>query len=258
VSPSASPPSLNSPDQLADLFTELGRDLSTQHSLDDVLSRLTHRSVAVVPGAELAGITRSHRGRFETVAPTDQRATRVDRIQYDLGSGPCVDAILDNTVYRTGDVSQERRWLEFGRRAVEEEGIHSVLSVRFFLEDDDIIAGLNIYASRADAFDETAQTVAKLLATHGALALTAARLRDKTDNLERALKTSRMIGMAMGILMATHKLTEERAFDLLRIASQHTHTKVVDIATKVTETGALDLPRLADQPRGRGRGRNNA
>jgi transcriptional regulator with GAF, ATPase, and Fis domain len=244
------------PDQLAELFTELGRDLSAQQSLDEVLTRLTHRSVAVVPGAELAGITRSHRGTFETVAPTDDRATRVDQIQYDLRSGPCVDAIMDNTVYRTGDLARELRWPDFGRRAVQEEGIHSVLSVRFFLEHDDMIAGLNIYAARADAFDESAQTVAMLLATHGALAVTAARLRDKTDNLERALKTSRTIGMAMGILMANHKVTDEQAFDLLRIASQHTHTKLADIATKVTETGALDLPKLArGQQRARSRPR---
>jgi hypothetical protein len=246
---------INHPDQLAQLFTDLGRDLSAQESLGDVLKRLTERSVTAVPGAELAGITRAYRGRFETVAPTDERTTRVDQLQYDLRSGPCVDAILDNTVYRTGDVSREQRWAEFGRRAAEEEGIHSVLSVRFFLEDEDVIAGLNIYASHVNAFDESAQTIAMLLATHGALALTAARLRDKTDNLERALKTSRTIGMAMGILMANHKLTEEHAFDLLRIASQHTHTKLADIATKVTETGALDLPKLTREQQRRGRSR---
>jgi transcriptional regulator with GAF, ATPase, and Fis domain len=256
VSRSTDQPVPNGPDQLAELFTELGRDLSAQPSLDEVLTRITHRTVAVVPGAELAGITRSYRGTFETVAPTDERATRVDKIQYDLRSGPCVDAIMDNTVYRTDDLSREHRWPEFGRRAVAEEGVHSVLSVRFFLEHDATIAGLNIYATRTEAFDESSQTVAMLLATHGALALTTAHLRNKTDNLERALKTSRMIGMAMGILMANHKLTDEQAFDLLRIASQHSHTKLADIAAKVTETGTLDLPTLAQgEQRGRGRSR---
>ncbi|MDT4915523.1 MAG: hypothetical protein QOH89_223 [Pseudonocardiales bacterium] len=35
------------------------------------------------------------------------------------------------------------------------------------------------------------------------------------------------------------KVTRDQAFDLLRMASQHTHRKVADIAAHVTETGAL-------------------
>ena len=44
--------------------------------------------------------------------------------------------------------------------------------------------------------------------------------------------------------MHQHKITQQQAFDLLRIASQHTHRKLVDIATEVAETGTLELPSL--------------
>jgi hypothetical protein len=56
-----------------------------------------------------------------------------------------------------------------------------------------------------------------------------------------ALESSRRIGQALGILMATYKLTDEQAFDLLRGASQHTHHKLRDIAEEVCTTGTLDL-----------------
>ena len=96
--------------------------------------------------------------------------------------------------------------------------------------------------ARPDAFDDADQTVATLLATHGSLAVDAARHRSKIDNLERALQTSRQIGIAMGILMAMHKVTEEQAFGLLRVASQSSHRKLAELAIDVAETGALPLP----------------
>jgi AmiR/NasT family two-component response regulator len=55
--------------------------------------------------------------------------------------------------------------------------------------------------------------------------------------------------MAMGILMGTHKITQEQAFTLLRIVSQNTNRRVADIATDVVDAGVLDLPRGLDKKR---------
>lgn len=227
---------------LADMFAHVGRDLVTYQSIDDVLGAITARAVRLVPSAEHAAISRGRDHRFETVAATDELPPQVDQIQYDLGSGPCMDAALEGCVFRIGDLPTSERWPEFGRRAAERYGVCSMLSVRIFLEDDDLLAGLNLYASDRDAFDESDQTTAMLLATHGALAFTAARRQSKIDNLERALKTSRQIGVAIGILMANHKVTDQQAFDLLRIASQASHRKLHDIADEVMTTGTLSLP----------------
>ncbi len=60
----------------------------------------------------------------------------------------------------------------------------------------------------------------------------------------KALDTSRNIGTAIGILMATHRLTQDQAFLLLRVASQHTHRKVHDLARDVIDTGTLDISDL--------------
>ena len=59
-----------------------------------------------------------------------------------------------------------------------------------------------------------------------------------------ALKSSREIGIAMGVVMASNKVTRDQAFDLLRIVSQRTHRKLADIAVDVADTGTLDLPTL--------------
>jgi hypothetical protein len=65
---------------------------------------------------------------------------------------------------------------------------------------------------------------------------------ERAGHLETALITSREIGMAMGIIMAQHKLTGDSAFDLLRRISQHSHRKLRDVALTVADTGAVDLP----------------
>lgn len=62
---------------------------------------------------------------------------------------------------------------------------------------------------------------------------------DKVSNLELALEHSRDIGAAMGILMATHKVTREVAFDLLRRTSQNCNVKVHAIALEVVEQGCI-------------------
>ncbi|HEX8082592.1 MAG TPA: ANTAR domain-containing protein [Jatrophihabitans sp.] len=74
------------------------------------------------------------------------------------------------------------------------------------------------------------------------LAELATALQTKVDNLGVALTTNRQIGIAIGIIMANHKLTGDHAFDLLRRVSQHSHRKIHDIAVDVVDAGVLELP----------------
>jgi len=231
--------------QLAETFSSLEPHLTGSGADRDVLEAITSNGIQVVQGAEHSAITRGRPGNFQTVAQTSDVPLKVDSIQYGLGYGPCVDAIVDNTTYVTGDLSREERWPSFGQRAVEEVGVLSMMSFRMFLEGDDLIAGLNFYSTKPEAFDEHDQTVGLLLATHGALALSALHRGDTAAQLTRALESNREIGVAMGVLMAQHKITRSQAFDLLRITSQHTHRKLADIAVDVADTGTLELPKLS-------------
>ncbi len=227
---------------LAQLFSRLGRELANQSSVEDVLSVVSHCAYEVIPAAEHAAVSRGRRGSFETVAATSDLPLSVDQLQYAAGAGPCVDAVLADTTYRVGDLALTSRWPDFGRQAVEQFGIHSMLSVGMHIENGDLLAGLNLYSSAVDAFDESDQTTATLLATHGGLALSLAERQNKIDNLNRALETSRRIGAAIGILMATHQVGYQQGFDLLRIASQTSHGKIAAIAEHVLAVGTLDLP----------------
>lgn len=63
--------------------------------------------------------------------------------------------------------------------------------------------------------------------------------RAEIAGLEVALSTARQIGAAVGIIMTAYKVTEDRAFNTLRIASQTTNRKLREIAEDVLMTGAV-------------------
>lgn len=60
-------------------------------------------------------------------------------------------------------------------------------------------------------------------------------------HLRRAQVSNRRIGMAIGILMAQHRMTEAKAFDALRTASSHRNLRLYSIAEEVIYTGRLDV-----------------
>lgn len=67
-------------------------------------------------------------------------------------------------------------------------------------------------------------------------------LRDElTAQLQLALRTSRRIGAAIGIVMLARKVSEEAAFGLLRTASQNTNQKLRLVADEIVETGDVTL-----------------
>ena len=230
--------------ELLDL-AEAMRDLADR-AISDVgmpaLDDLVRLAVLLVPQAQWASLTVLHAKRFRTEAATDERATLADMLQYDLGFGPCVDAVRDDSVYVSGDVGADQRWPEWGKRVQEELGVRSVLAQRLRLRSDaGVIAGLNIYSDHSEAFDGRALATGLVLATHAGLLMNAVLADDRVRNLERALASNRQIGVAIGVLMHQHHLTEEQAFDVLRAASQDSNRKLADLALEVIHTGTLSI-----------------
>ena len=64
----------------------------------------------------------------------------------------------------------------------------------------------------------------------------------RAANLEIALRSSREIGAAIGILMSRYRIATDSAFEMLRLVSQHTNRKVREVAADVVETGELPVP----------------
>lgn len=223
---------------LAGQFAAVARALASESSVEATLQRTVEVARLIVPGCHHAGITVLRRGKPETPAATDAVSAAVDAVQYEAGEGPCLSAILDDNIFRTGDLARETRWPKFSRPAVTRTGVRSVLAYRLFTEDD-TLGALNLYSRERNAFDDDSVAIGSILTAHAALAFARARERAQIDGLEQAVASNRAIGMAIGILMAIERVGQDEAFDLLRTVSQRTNRKLREIADDVVHTGQL-------------------
>jgi transcriptional regulator with GAF, ATPase, and Fis domain len=223
--------------ELAEVFAQVARSLLAEPSLEGVLGRICSVAVEVVPGCEHAATSIVRGRKIETLASTGHVPEQVDAIQYQTDEGPCLDAIREHEVFETGDLLLEDRWPRFAERAAAETGIHSMLSLRLYAEQD-TYGALNLYSGELDAFTDDSHAIASVLAAHGAVAFAGAKEHEKTEHLERAVESRDVIGQAKGILMHKRGITADQAFDMLRTASQHLNRRLHDVAAEVAETGS--------------------
>ena len=201
--------------------------------------RLVDVAAAVVPHAEHCGVTliRSNR-RPVTLAASSDLVRRVDEIQYSVGQGPCFDASGGDDYAQVDDLAVDTQWPEFALRSVEQTRIRSMLSVRLLLGGEDR-ATMNLYASTPAAFDSAALAVASILGPFAGLSVARAIHESDAQSLQQALRTSRQIGRAVGILMAQRQIPSEAALTQLIQSSQHLNRKLRDVAADVERTGSL-------------------
>jgi GAF domain-containing protein len=222
---------------LAREFAELAQALQTAGRGLGSLQTLCELAVRLVP-ADAASISIRRGSSLRSIATTSPTAEAMVRIQDETGEGPCPDVESAEETAGSIDLCTETRWPGFARRAVAEHGVRSVLSHRLFVRDG-AAASLTMYAVAPRAFGPSDTVVVGIFAAHAAVALQAAEEQERADNLEIALRTSRRIGTAIGILMHQHRVDEHEAFELLRRRSQDTNRKLADIADEVAWTGAF-------------------
>jgi GAF domain-containing protein len=216
-------------------FAAISQELMADSQEVATLKAVVDRAVDVVPGCDWASVTVRRRGqRLETLASSSQFPEDCDQLQYELGEGPCADAVWDADSYLSQDIGADPRWPRWGPR-VAELGIGSVLAIRLTTEQE-TIGALNLYSATRDAYDEDALDHATVFTAHAANALGSARL---VSGLETAMMSRHQIGIAQGILVATYGLTVDQAFDVLRRYSSHRNVKLRHVAEQVVRAGGI-------------------
>ena len=218
--------------------------LAAGGDLRSFLGDLVRLAVRQVPRAEACGLTLARDATGMTVASTGPLAEQADQRQYQQDTGPCLESMRTGTVVRVGDMAAEERWTPFPAQAAE-LGVRSSLSLPLVVEGRSRGA-LNLYATEPRVFGADEATAYRWAGqATGALAV-ALRIADsdsRAESLLGGLDTRATIGQAVGLLMAQERVPAERAFDLLRIASQRRNVKLRDVAAGVVaafEEGLAD------------------
>lgn len=220
-------------------FTEAAQALQAVASDQSLFSEALCDLALQVVGGEHASITSVREGRFTTVAATSSVPELADKLQYSTGQGPCLDAIREHGTFYVQDLATDQRWPAFGRAVSTELGMRSLLA-HVLPVDDTVLGALNVYSSSRRAFTAQHQTLIGIFGATAAQALRAARNRERAEHLEDALRTSRRIGVALGIVMKTHLVDLDQSWQILAKASQDRNVKVSVLAEHVIATGSLD------------------
>ncbi|MGH3503968.1 MAG: GAF and ANTAR domain-containing protein [Nocardioidaceae bacterium] len=211
----------------------MARSLLGKHSVTDTLAAIVHLATEMIEGCDHAGITTTrHRSRVDTAASTSELVRRSDALQHQLGEGPCHDALWEHHTFTIEDMASETRWPNYAPRAAA-LGIGSVLAFQLSTAEN-TLGALNLYSTRAHAFDERSREVGVIFAAHAAVGLGWARTEAQ---LREAIESRQVIGEAIGVLIERRRITSGQAFEILAGASQDFNIKLHEVAARVVETG---------------------
>jgi GAF domain-containing protein len=232
-------------DELTAAMADLTGALETEPAEAEILEAVCAEAVRAIPGADMASITAIRDDEPETAAATDDRAVRIDHAQYAAGAGPCLQAAATGEIVRVPLATAGQVWPEFTEYA-RSLGVDSYLAAPLRV-DEHLGGALNLFGFGDHGFAETDSQLLKLYTTIVSFGLRTTRryhrARQRTTELEAAMRSRAVIEQAKGILMAVHRITAEEAMERLVKESQHTNVKLRDVAARfVAGLSSENLP----------------
>src|ERR1700761_2787794 len=184
-------------------------------------------------------------GAVSATACSDPLASAADRAQYQSGDGPALHALRHARPVNIRDTATASTSPHFCRAAAG-LGIRSCYAVPLISEREPVGA-LVLYARRPDAFGPREAARAEKLAGHASGALTLslrmASCADQNDQLRSSIVSRAVIDQALGVIMATERCPQDKAFALLRSVSQNTNVKIRDLAATIVTRASGEPPR---------------
>lgn len=181
------------------------------------------------------------KGSTFTRAQAGDLVRSLDRLQYSLGEGPCIDSLRGAVPVVASHIQQGQRWRRYVSSAAE-LGLRSQVATPLRGGDGQLMGALNMYSTTRGDIAPPAPLIAEALAAQIAGSLVGFR---EIENLHRALAARRTIGAAIGMLMAQYQLTETAAFAVLRRRSTYANVDLGVIAAQMVAEGnvaGLELP----------------
>jgi diguanylate cyclase (GGDEF)-like protein len=175
--------------QLSDVLSEFARTMLTDFPIQGILDHLVQRIVEVLP-ISAAGVTLISPGldpRY--IAASNAAALRFEKLQTELGEGPCLAAYQTGEAVAVPDLRADTRFPRFAPRALE-AGLVAVFT--FPLHDGDTQLGaLDVYRDAPGPLDDDAMAAAQTLADVVSAYLINAQARaDLEDSSDRARESS--------------------------------------------------------------------
>lgn len=217
-------------------LTHLNGLLLDSGSLESVLQGVVDGVRIAVPQLNAVSITTvGEDGGYTTAVATDERAVAVDRVEYELQLGPCVEALETGEDQYVDDVDTDPRWPPFNDEA-RRQGFRSAAGIAL-KTNGRTYGALNLFADTAGGIDDRTRGLAHRLAPTLAATLANARAFATAERLSRQLEQRlediALLHQAVGILMAERGCDAVTASALLHETATATSRPLPDVAAQI-------------------------
>jgi GAF domain-containing protein len=195
------------------------------------ISELARPFVRFLP---VSGASISTFGTFlsaETISATDARAGRIDELQFDLGEGPCWDALSTRRPVLETDVASSAEWPAF-TRAIQDENVGAIFAFPLAIGPLEIGA-VDLYSDRPGSLtpEQQEQTVALSAIVSRILRHAVADVAPSpTSTFSR-----RLVHQATGMVLAQLDTTPEDAYLVIQARAFSESRSMRDIAEDIIE-----------------------
>lgn len=224
-------------DELAAVFARMAGLLLSDETVHTALKLVTELAEETVGGVG-AGVTLVDEQGNRTMAATDPVAERADGLQYELGEGPCLTAVVLRTTVRVDDTVRDERWPRWSE-AVAALGIRSSLTAPL-VAGGTVLGALKVYSDQLGAYPGRAEYLLMMFAAQAAILLANVRSHENarrlSDRLVEAMRSRDLVGIAKGIVMARDGVDEQAGFAALVARAQREHTSVHDVAAALVRS----------------------
>jgi transcriptional regulator with GAF, ATPase, and Fis domain len=235
-------------DVVSDTIAAITARLAARHDGTTVLRAVTDACGTLLAADATGVLIADPRGGFEVIAASDQPTWFVERLQAQLGEGPCLACIEDNTEVAVPEPDSAREhWPRFAD-VMTEAGFRSMYAHPMRLMDR-AVGGLNIFYNSQTDLPPTDRRLAQALADLAVLGLTQERDQRRVERLaEQTLTTLNdrtHLGHAVGIVASTLNVTPQTARAMLVATGASSGRSLRDLANAIT-SGTLAPTDLHD------------
>jgi diguanylate cyclase (GGDEF)-like protein len=180
---------MESDEKLAEVLSEFARTMLTDFPIQRIVDRLVARIVEVMP-VDGAGVTLiSPDGGPHYIAASDGKAMEFERLQSELGEGPCMDVYTSGAPVCVADIGEETRFPKFTAEALK-AGLAAVFAFPL-RHGESQLGALDLYRDIPGPLEPAALKSAQTLADVAAAYLLNAKARsDLQTSLNRSQKAA--------------------------------------------------------------------